>query len=150
MRLGARPAILVRVIGLLVVSHGTLAQAMLDTASEIVGPFAAGEAVAVSRHESLEAIESAMDAAVRRVDLGDGVLVLADVFGGTASNVAMGLVARHRVQVVAGCNLPMLLKLGSARAAATDLAALAEELRAYGQRSVLVASALLEGAARRA
>lgn len=131
-------------IGLLLVSHGSLARALLETATEIVGPFESGAALAVSRHERLEEVEQHIREAVRRVDQGDGVLILADMFGGTASNVALQLVGRHRIEVVTGCNLPMLLKLSSAIETATDLSALAQLLKFYGQRNVLVASELLE------
>jgi PTS system mannose-specific IIA component len=132
------------VIGLVLVSHGRLADALLETASEIVGPFERARSLAVSRSESLTAIEERICAAVRQVDGGDGVLILADMFGGTAANVALQLVGRHHVEVVTGANLPMLLKVATAIDTATDLTALAQLLKFYGQRNVLVASELLK------
>lgn len=131
-------------IGLVIVSHGNLAEALLSTAAEIVGPFENSEVLAVSRQDPLDEVERAMDEAVRRVDRGEGVLVLADMFGGTAANVALRLVGRHRVEVVTGCNLPMLLKLSSAIASGTDLSSLAQLIKFYGQRNVMVASELLK------
>ena len=131
-------------IGLVVVSHGQLAEALLNTATEIVGPFESGEALAISRRDSLEEVEARIRAAVSRVDQGEGVLVLADMFGGTASNVSLRLVGDCRVEVVTGCNLPMLLKLSSALKSATDISALAQLIKFYGQRNVLVASELLK------
>ncbi len=131
-------------IGLLVVSHGQLAEALLGTAGEIVGPFPSAEALAISRHEPLNEVEERIRAAVERVDAGDGVLILADMFGGTASNVALRMVGDQRIEVVTGCNLPMLLKLSSAIATSTDLSSLAQLLKFYGQRNVLVASELLK------
>lgn len=131
-------------IGLLLVSHGKLAHALLETATEIVGPFAAAEAMAISRSERLDELEERLRDAVRRLDRGNGVLILVDMFGGTASNLALRLVGQQTVEVVTGCNLPMLLKLSSLLEDATDLAGLAQLLKFYGQRNVLVASEILK------
>ena len=131
-------------IGLVIVSHGALARALLETAAEIVGAFEAAEALAVSRQDSLPEIEERIRGAVLRVERGDGVLILADMFGGTAANVALRLVGQHQVEVVTGCNLPMLLKLSSAMPTATDLKGLAQLLKFYGQRNILVASEILK------
>lgn len=131
-------------IGLVLVSHGALAQTTLETATEIVGRIDPAVALAISRHESLGDIESRLRAAVERVDRGNGVLILADMFGGTAANVALELLGELRVEVVTGFNLPMLLKVSTLLASATDLAALAELIKYYGQRNVLVASEVLK------
>jgi PTS system mannose-specific IIA component len=131
------------VIGVLLVSHGTLAKSLLETATEIVGPFDATEALAISRHERLEDVASRVQEAKRRVDQGRGVLILVDMFGGTAANIALHLVGRDNVEVVTGCNLPMLLKLASVQAT-MDLVPLAQLLKAYGQKNVLVASEMLK------
>ncbi|MEO1338264.1 MAG: PTS fructose transporter subunit IIA, partial [Myxococcota bacterium] len=92
----------------------------------------------------LPEIEAQIRDAVLRVERGDGVLILADMFGGTAANVALRLVGQHQVEIVTGCNLPMLLKLSSAMPTATDLKALAQLLKFYGQRNILVASEILK------
>lgn len=131
-------------IGLILVSHGTLAPALLETATEIVGPFEATEALAISRQERLEDVEARLRAAVDRVRREAGVLILADMFGGTAANVALKLVGDDAVEVVTGCNLPMLLKLSSILPTATDLAGVAQLLKFYGQRNVLIASEILK------
>lgn len=131
-------------IGLLLVSHGNLAHALLETATEIVGPFEASEALAISRQERLEDVEARLRGAVLRVQRGSGVLILVDMFGGTAANVALQLVGDQQVEVVTGCNLPMLLKLSSILPTATDLPGLAQLLKFYGQRNVLVASEILK------
>lgn len=131
-------------IGIVLVSHGRLAHTLLETAVEIVGPFDLAEALAVSRSEGLSAVEQRIRDSVRRVDGGDGVLILADMFGGTAANVALQLVGDHHVEVVTGFNLPMILKLSSAVEMATDLSSLAQLLKFYGQKNVLVASELLK------
>jgi PTS system mannose-specific IIA component len=132
------------VIGLLVVSHGRLAEVLLETAVEIVGPFELAESLAIDRSDSVAEVRDRMRAAIERVDAGEGVLVLADMFGGTATNVALQLVGSHDIEVVTGCNLPMLLKLSSAIRGADDIGSLAQLLKFYGQRNVLVASEILK------
>lgn len=131
-------------IGLVLVSHGALAEALLETASEIVGPFPNAEALEVTRKEPIEEVRVRIRSAVERTEQGDGVLVLADMFGGTAANVALELVGRHRLEIVTGCNLPMLLKLSTELGSASDLVALAQLLKFYGQKNISVASELLK------
>lgn len=135
---------MVGLIGLVLVSHGSLARVLLETATEIVGRIEPAVALNIERHQSLQDVEKHLRQAVRSVDRGSGVLILADMFGGTASNVALGLLGDHNVEVVTGFNLPMLLKLSGILATSTDLAALAQLLKFYGQRNVLVASEVLK------
>ncbi len=131
-------------IGVLLVSHGTLAQALLETATEIVGPFEATEALSIYRHERLEDVEARIRAAKNRVERGSGVLILVDMFGGTAANISLQFVGKEPVEVVTGCNLPMLLKLSSIHNDGMDLRSMAQLLRHFGQRNVLVASEILK------
>jgi mannose PTS system EIIA component len=132
------------VIGVVLLSHGRLAEALLQTATEIVGPMEGVTSLAVSRSDPLRDVEHRLTQVVQRSDQGAGVLVLADMFGGTAANVALELVGRHRVEVVTGMNLPMILKLSTSLEDATELGALAQLLKFYGQRNVVVASELLK------
>lgn len=132
------------IVGVLLVSHGQLGRVLLETAGEIVGPFERAEAISVSRRDRLSDVEARIDAALHRLDGGAGVLVLADMFGGTAANVALRSVGQRSVEVVTGCNLPMLLKLSTARPKSESLAALAQLVKFYGQRNVLLASELLK------
>lgn len=141
---GLRVTISAQVIGLVLVSHGALAQTVLDTASEIVGRIEPATALAIARHESLEDIQDRLRSAVRRVDRGYGVLILADMFGGTASNVSLELLGDLEVEVVTGFNLPMLLKLSSVMKTSTDLSSLAQLIKYYGQRNVLIATEVLK------
>lgn len=129
--------------GVVLVSHGELAGAMLETAAEIVGPIEAST-VSIGRQDSLERAEEKLRAAIRRVDGGDGVLLLVDMFGGTASNIALRIADEVPIEIVTGFNLPMVLKLAGALPEATDLLSLAQLLRYYGQRHVLLASEYLK------
>lgn len=131
-------------IGLLLISHGQLGPVLLETAAEIVGPFDRAEAISVCRRDRLADVELRIDRAIRRLDDGSGVLVLADMFGGTAANVALRLVGQRPVEVVTGCNLPMLLKASTARPRAEGLAPLAQLIKFYGQRNVILASEMLK------
>lgn len=131
-------------IGLLLISHGQLGRVLLETAAEIVGPFDRAEAISVGRRDSIADVETRIDAAVERLDDGAGVLILADMFGGTAANVSLRLVGSRPVEVITGCNLPMLLKASTARPRTTELSALAQLIKFYGQRNVNLASEMLK------
>lgn len=131
-------------IGLLLVSHGQLGRVLLESAAEIVGPFPKAEAISVDRQESLTTIQARIEAALQSVDEGQGVLILADMFGGTAANMALRLVGSRPIEIVTGCNLPMLLKVSSARPRADDLASLAQLVKFYGKSNVLLASEMLK------
>lgn len=139
------------VIGLVLVSHGELAPTLLEVASQIIGPIEAAIPVAVARHESLADVEERVRDAIRKAHRGHGVLVLADVFGGSATNVAVQLMgdlaSELVVEVLAGVNLPMVLKAGSAGRTSTDVRAHADLVRTYGQRNVIVAGEALRGRA---
>lgn len=135
-------------LGLVLVSHGGLAQSTLETASEIVGPIEPALALAIRRHEALADIEENLRDAIRRVDRGHGALVLADMFGGTASNVALQIFGDPRgvaIEVVTGFNLPMTLKASSLIRGATELVAAAQQLRAHATKNVIVGSEALKG-----
>lgn len=131
-------------IGLVLVSHGTLAQSLLSTAAEIVGPFENAEALEVTRKESVAQVRIRIREAIGRHEQGSGVLVLADMFGGTAANVSLELVGECTLEVLTGFNLPMLLKLGAELGAANDLSALAQLIKFYGQKNIAVASEVLK------
>jgi len=138
------------VIGLVLVSHGGLAQSTLETASEIVGPIEPAAALPIRRHESLTDIEEHLRDCIRRVQRGHGVLVLADMFGGTASNVALQIHGDPRsvpIEVVTGFNLPMVLKASSLLRGSIDLAAAAQMVRMHGTKNVIVGSEALKGRA---
>lgn len=116
----------------------------METATEIVGPFDNAESIEVTRRESIKRVRERIADAARRHDQGQGVLVLADMFGGTGANVALELVGTLNIEVVTGCNLPMLLKLSAELNTAADLPALAQLLKFYGQKNIAVASEVLK------
>ncbi len=130
-------------VGLVVATHGRLAEELLRTAEGIVGPLEQCEAVSVAAGVSMEEARARLAEAVKRVDSGDGTLVLTDMFGGTPANLALTFLD-EKVEVVTGVNLPMIVKLATARdGAGVTLRAAAELLTAYGQKNITLASDLL-------
>ncbi len=129
-------------VGLVVATHGRLGEELLATAASVCGPLAQARAVSVSAEQSMEDARASLAAAIQAVDAGEGVLVVTDMFGGTPSNLALTFLDSH-IEVVTGVNLPMLLKLSTARAGGATLAATAEMLAGYGQKNITLASQLL-------
>jgi PTS system mannose-specific IIA component len=130
------------VIGILIVTHGELANELQRTAQEIVGKLPRVEAVSIHAAEQIEKVRKKIEAVLQRVNDGSGVLILTDLFGGTPSNLVLSYLEAGRVEVVTGVNLPMLMKLPSLREE-RDLRVLADKVARYGQRNILVASEFL-------
>jgi PTS system mannose-specific IIA component len=102
-------------IGLVLVTHGRLAEEFLFALEHIVGPQAGIETIAIGPDDRMEKRRVDIAAAVERVNTGAGVIILTDMFGGTPSNLAISLLEIGKVEVVAGLNLPMLVKLARIR-----------------------------------
>jgi len=132
------------VIGLVLVSHGELGHVLLETAKEIVGPIEPAMALTLERHQACDEIQHRLQAAVSKMNRGYGVLILADMFGGTACNVSLRLIDNNPIEVVTGMNLPMLLKLSTELRQNDDVSALAQLLKYYGQRNIMVAGDVLK------
>ena len=133
-------------IGLVLVTHGRLAEEFVTAMIHVVGPQEQIATVSIGPEDDMEARRSDIAAAIGEVDAGKGVIVLTDLFGGTPSNLAISLMARGRVEVIAGMNLPMLIRLGSARRVMKvgDAVAAAREA---GRKYISVASEVLGAAA---
>ncbi len=129
-------------IGVVIATHGRLAEEALSCVEGIVGPLPRARAVTVSSAIPMDAAREAIAAAIRELDDGDGVLVLTDMLGGTPANLALGFVS-DRVDVVTGLNLPMLLKLSTCRTPDARLPEVARLLCEYGRRNIALASEVL-------
>ncbi len=105
----------VTMIGLVLVTHGRLAEEFRHALEHIVGPQEAIEAVAIGPDDRMENRRADIATAITRVNQGAGVIILTDMFGGTPSNLAISLLEIGKVEVVAGLNLPMLVKLARIR-----------------------------------
>ena len=130
-------------IGVVVVTHGQLAVELLNAAETIVGGVPAFAAVSIGWHEDTEDARQEIADAITRVQQGQGVLILTDMFGGTPANLAMTFLGED-VEVITGVNLPMLIKLAGLNGQASLLEA-AREMREHGRHAIWVASDLLRG-----
>ncbi|MDJ1160146.1 PTS sugar transporter subunit IIA [Chelatococcus sp. SYSU_G07232] len=131
-------------IGLVLVTHGCLATEFRAALEHVVGPQKQIETVTIGPEDDMESRRKDIVDAVGRVDSGDGVVVLTDMFGGTPSNLAISVMNGRKVEVVAGINLPMLIKLASVR----DDKPLEEavlQAQEAGRKYINVASRVLAG-----
>jgi len=129
-------------IGLVIVTHGRLAQEFVYAMEHVVGPQAAVEAICIGPDDDMEKRRQDILAACGRVEQGDGVVLLTDMFGGTPSNLAISVMEQTKAEVIAGLNLPMLIKLASVRGTETLQSAVIQAQDA-GRKYINVASALL-------
>jgi PTS system mannose-specific IIA component len=129
-------------IGMVLVTHGRLAAEFIAALEHVVGPQRNIRAVCIGPDDDMEARRKEIIEAVNAVDEGDGVVLLTDMFGGTPSNLAISVMERANVEVIAGVNLPMLIKLAGMRDSDNVSAAVAAAQDA-GRKYINVASALL-------
>ena len=129
-------------IGLVLVTHGRLAAEFIAALEHVVGPQTQVHAVCIDADDDVEARRGDIMRAIRAVDDGAGVIVLTDMFGGTPSNLAISTMDRSGIEVIAGVNLPMLVKLASVRQTEplSQTVAAAQEA---GRKYINVASQLL-------
>jgi PTS system mannose-specific IIA component len=131
-------------IGLVLVTHGRLANEFRAALEHIVGPQDQIEPVTIGPDDDVEQCRRDIIEAVKKVDTGDGVVILTDMFGGTPSNLAISVMSQPKVEVLAGINLPMLVKLAKVR----DDCPLAEAVAAAqesGRKYITIASRVLAG-----
>lgn len=131
-------------IGIVVVTHGRLAEEFIHATEHVVGPQKSMRAVCIGPDDDMEQRRQDILAAVATVEGGKGVIVLTDMFGGTPSNLAISIMDQARVEVIAGVNLPMLIKLASVRGK-SELAAAVAAGQEAGRKYINVASKLLAG-----
>ena len=131
-------------IGVVIVTHYRLGEEFLQALRLIVPEAPEFRAVSIDPSQSVEEMRDDISIALGAADRGDGVLVLTDMFGGTPSNLAISLLEPGKVEVIAGINLPMLIKLAEARSKA-DLDSLARMGVDAGKRYIAIASSVLEG-----
>jgi PTS system mannose-specific IIA component len=129
-------------IGLVLVTHGSLARAFVAALEHVVGPQKNVATVCIEAEDDMEARRREILDAVRAVNTGSGVVLMTDMFGGTPSNLAISVMNETGVEVVAGVNLPMLIKFASLRDS-TALAPLVVAIQEAGRKYINVASSLL-------
>jgi PTS system mannose-specific IIA component len=139
-----RPGTDLGMIGMVLVTHGRLADEFRSALEHVVGPQTHLETICIGPEDDMERRRADILAAVERVETGDGVVLLTDMFGGTPSNLAISVMDHGTVEVIAGVNLPMLIKLASVRAD-KPLAVAVSDARDAGRKYISVASQVLAG-----
>ena len=131
-------------IGLVIVTHGGLAAEFRAALEHVVGPQPQLVAIAIGPEDDMQRRREEILAAVRKVDSGSGVIILTDMFGGTPSNLAISVMDEAHVEVIAGINLPMLIKLASVRGD-LGLEEAIVQAKDAGRKYISVASQVLTG-----
>jgi mannose PTS system EIIA component len=128
-------------IGVVLVTHGGLAAEFRSALEHVVGPQRQIEAVTIGPEDDIEHCRNDIIEAVKKVDSGEGVAILTDMFGGTPSNLAISIMEQARIEVLAGVNLPMLVKLASVRT--RPIAEAVRMAQEAGRKYITVASRIL-------
>ena len=131
-------------IGLVIVTHGRLAEEFLYAMEHVVGPQPAVAAICIGPDDDMDRRRRDILKACGDVDQGDGVILLTDMFGGTPSNLAISVMEQTNAEVIAGLNLPMLIKLASLRGR-EDLTTCVASAQEAGRKYISVASYVLAG-----
>ncbi len=129
-------------IGLVLVTHGRLAEELVNALEHVVGPQENVTTISIGPDDDMELRRTDIMKAADAADSGDGVVILTDMFGGTPSNLAISILERANVEVLAGVNLPMLVKLASVRGT-TDLDDAVAKAAEAGCKYINIASELL-------
>jgi mannose PTS system EIIA component len=131
-------------IGIVLVTHGRLAVEFRAALEHVVGPQEQIEVITIGPDDDVDRRRRDIIEAVKHVDSGDGVVILTDMFGGTPSNLSISVMNRPRVEVLAGINLPMLVKLAKVRGE-SPLADAVVQAQDAGRKYITVASRVLAG-----
>ncbi|NOZ42138.1 MAG: PTS sugar transporter subunit IIA [Alphaproteobacteria bacterium] len=131
-------------IGMVIVTHGRLAEEFVSATEHVVGPQKALRTICIGPDDDMELRRQDILTAVREVDQGEGVILLTDMFGGTPSNLAISIMENANVEVIAGINLPMLIKLASVRMSCSMEEA-ARAAQDSGRKYINIASHVLSG-----
>jgi PTS system mannose-specific IIA component len=132
-------------IGILIATHCTLGEALIEAAEFITGSKPENTVpVTIDLNESAEKLRNKIADGIKRVDTKEGVLILTDMFGGTPSNLSYTFLEEGRVEVVSGVNLPMLIRALNTREN-MELEPLAAAIEAFGKKSICLASGILKG-----
>jgi PTS system mannose-specific IIA component len=132
-------------IGIVVVTHSRLGEALIDTAEFIVGSRPEGVvAVSIDINQNVDKLRERVATGIKKAGRDDGVLILTDMFGGTPSNISFSFLEAGRIEVLSGVNLPILVQALNSRGK-MGLIELAASLEAFGRKSITLASGILKG-----
>ena len=132
-------------IGIVIATHASLGAALIEAAEFILeGPFKHVDFVSVDLKENAEDLRKKIAQGIKKVNNGEGVLILTDMFGGTPSNLSLSFLEEGKVEVVTGINLPILIRSLNKREG-KSLQELSQEVYNYGKKSISLASSILKG-----
>lgn len=131
-------------VGVVAVAHYNLAVELVTVLESIVGKVEQLKTVSFEPGSSPDAAHKKISTAIKKVNSGDGVLILTDMFGGTPSNISLSFLEENTVEVLTGMNLPMLIRLITLRKKTLSLTELSEDLQSYGKQNICIASELLK------
>jgi PTS system mannose-specific IIA component len=129
-------------VGIIVVSHGRLAEALVSSVQFLVGNLKRVKGVSIWPRDRKEEVMDRIQKGMREVDDGDGVVILTDILGGTPTNISLSFLEKERVEVVTGVNMPMLLTLSSYRTG-KPLREIGKLVKKSGRRGIILAKELL-------
>jgi PTS system mannose-specific IIA component len=129
-------------IGVLVITHGNLGSELIKAAEMIKGKLTGIYSVSIDSEKGVEDIKKDITGAMKKIDSGDGILILTDLFGGTPSNISLSFMREGKVEFVTGVNLPMLLKLDIRKE--KTLEETAYFIKDYGRKNISLASEILK------
>jgi PTS system mannose-specific IIA component len=130
-------------IGALIVTHGNLANELLNAARKIEATDVVIEAVPLEWTDSVDEAREKIRVALDRIGTDNGVIIFTDMFGGTPSNISLSFLEKDRVEIITGVNLPMVVKFATLQQDGKDLTALAHTISEKGSKAIRVASELL-------
>ncbi|MBW2560056.1 MAG: PTS sugar transporter subunit IIA [Deltaproteobacteria bacterium] len=130
-------------IGVLIITHGNLGHELIKAAEMIKGDTRGIIPVSLDAKTGVDDIKKEITSAIKKADLGEGVLIMTDLFGGTPSNISLSFLKEEKVEVVTGVNLPMLLKISDIREEKKKLAEFANLVKVYGRKNIYLASEIL-------
>jgi PTS system mannose-specific IIA component len=129
-------------VGIIVVAHGGLAQAFVDTSEMIVGPMDGFKACSFAQDSDVDSLRKMLKNSIKEVNKGEGVIILTDMFGGTPSNISLSFLENGKVEVITGVNLPMVITALTKRKG-KDIGELARLLKDGGSKNIHIASEIL-------
>jgi mannose PTS system EIIA component len=129
-------------IGVLITTHGNLGSELIKAAELIRGSLKGIVPISVDQTKGVEDLKKEISTAIKKLDQGQGILILTDLFGGTPSNISLSFIKEGKVEVITGVNLPMLLKLPDIREG-MSLKEFAQNIKDYGIKNISLASEIL-------
>jgi PTS system mannose-specific IIA component len=133
------------VVGIVIATHARLGAALIEAAEFILGgPFEYIDFISIDLKEDAEGLRKKIAQGIKKVNNGEGILILTDMFGGTPSNLSLSFLEEGKIEVITGVNLPILIRSLNKREGKT-LQELSQEVYNYGQKSISLASSILKG-----